>query len=66
MGNIIYCTPVKKLSVQCVPNLLESFVDYNKAFGTIEHENFWKAIKNQGIEISYIQILNSIHGRSTA
>lgn len=42
------------------------FVDYCKAFDTIEHESIWLALKNQGIESKYIRILREIYKNSTA
>ncbi|GBP48050.1 Retrovirus-related Pol polyprotein from type-1 retrotransposable element R2 [Eumeta japonica] len=36
------------------------FLDYSKAFDTIEHEKIWQALKNQGIENKYIRILKNI------
>lgn len=42
------------------------FVDYSKAFDTIEHEKIWQALKNQGVEIKYIRILKNIYKNSKA
>lgn len=43
-----------------------SFVDYSKAFDTIEHEKIWNALKNQGVEHKYIRILKNIYSNSKA
>ena len=32
-----------------------SFVDYSKAFDSLEHEKIWEALKEQGIETKYIR-----------
>lgn len=42
------------------------FIDYNKAFHSIEHENIWHCLKNQGVEHKYIRILKNIYTNSTA
>lgn len=42
------------------------FVDYCKAFDSLEHEMIWKALKNQGIEHKYIRILKNIYESSSA
>lgn len=47
-------------------NFYCSFVDYSKAFDTIEHEKIWNALKNQGVEHKYIRILKNIYSNSKA
>lgn len=42
------------------------FIDYNKAFDSIEHENIWHGLKNQGVEHKYIRILKNVYTNSTA
>lgn len=42
------------------------FIDYNKAFDSIEHENIWSCLKNQGVEHKYIRIIKNIYAKSTA
>lgn len=42
------------------------FVDYSKAFDTLEHEAIWKALKNQGVEKKYIRMLRNIYTNSKA
>lgn len=42
------------------------FVDYSKAFDSLHHESIWRALKNQGVDIKYIQILKNIYKNSTA
>ncbi|KAJ0181257.1 hypothetical protein K1T71_003342 [Dendrolimus kikuchii] len=43
-----------------------SFIDYNKAFDSLEHDTIWKALKDQGIHSKYINILRKIYANSTA
>ncbi|CAH2085229.1 unnamed protein product [Euphydryas editha] len=35
------------------------FVDYSKAFDSLEHGKIWQALKNQGIEHKYIRIIRN-------
>ncbi|CAG4937562.1 unnamed protein product [Colias eurytheme] len=42
------------------------FVDYNKAFDSLEHDYIWEALNIQGIHGKYIRILQNIYSRSTA
>ncbi|CAH2096957.1 unnamed protein product [Euphydryas editha] len=42
------------------------FVDYNKAFDSLEHDYIWEALRIQGIRGKYIKILQSIYSKSTA
>lgn len=42
------------------------FVDYCKAFDSLEHEMIWGAMYNQGIQNKYIRILRNIYANSTA
>lgn len=42
------------------------FVDYSKAFDTIEHEKIWQALKSQGIENKYIRVVKNIYDNSKA
>ncbi|CAH2098347.1 unnamed protein product [Euphydryas editha] len=42
------------------------FVDFNKAFDTLEHEYIWDALHSQGIQGKYIRILRNIYSKSTA
>lgn len=42
------------------------FIDYNKAFDSIEHECIWQCLKKQGVEHKYIRILKNIYTNSTA
>ena len=42
-------------------------IDFQKAFGTVEHSSVWKALREQGIEEPYIQLLTKLydHPRAT-
>ncbi|CAB3228197.1 unnamed protein product [Arctia plantaginis] len=42
------------------------FVDFHKAFDSLEHKYIWKALKCQGVQMKYIRILNIIYSGSTA
>ena len=42
------------------------FVDYSKAFDSLEHNMIWQAIKSQGVENKYIRILRNIYSQSSA
>lgn len=42
------------------------FIDYNKAFDSIEHENIWYCLKNQGVDQKYIRIIKNVYINSTA
>lgn len=46
--------------------LYMAFVDYNKAFDSLEHENIWEALKNQGVEKKYIRIIKNVYSNCTA
>ena len=38
------------------------FLDFEKAFDSVEHEAIWKALSNQGVDPAYIRILKKPHG----
>lgn len=42
------------------------FIDYKKAFDSIEHENIWRCLKDQGLEQKYIRIIKNVYANSTA
>ena len=42
------------------------FVDFNKAFDTLEHEYIWDALRRQGVQEKYIQIIKNVYIASTA
>ena len=42
-----------------------AFVDYNKAFDSIEHSFLWTAMNEQGIKHKYIRIMKKIYDNST-
>lgn len=42
------------------------FVDYKKAFDSLEHMQIWKALKDQGVADKYIRIIKNIYGNSSA
>lgn len=42
------------------------FVDFNKAFDTLEHEYIWDALRRQGIQEKYIQTIKNVYTASTA
>lgn len=42
------------------------FVDYNKAFDSLEHEYIWEALREQNIQDRYIRILKNIYSKGTA
>lgn len=41
------------------------FIDYSKAFDSLEHEAIWCALKNQGVGKRYIRIIKNIYKNST-
>lgn len=41
------------------------FVDFNKAFDTLEHRFIWDALKDQGVHAKYIRILKNVYTKST-
>jgi hypothetical protein len=43
-----------------------AFVDYSKAFDSLEHGYIWRALKEQGVEGKYIRILKFIYENATA
>lgn len=42
------------------------FVDFNKAFDSLEHDSIWRALECQGVEPKYIRTLENIYAKSTA
>ncbi|CAH2106596.1 unnamed protein product [Euphydryas editha] len=45
--------------------LYMAFVDYNKAFDSIEHHCIWEALKTQGIHNKYIRLIKNVYSNST-
>ncbi|KAJ2941256.1 hypothetical protein O0L34_g3453 [Tuta absoluta] len=43
-----------------------AFVDFNKAFDSLEHDYIWDALKRQGVQEKYICLLKNIYSQSTA
>lgn len=43
-----------------------AFIDYNKAFDSLEHHHIWLALKNQGIEAKYIRLIQNVYCNSSA
>ena len=43
-----------------------AFVDYEKAFGSIEFEPLFEGLKNQGIDEAYLKILWSLYSKATS
>lgn len=46
--------------------LFLAFIDFTKAFDSIEHHHIWKSLAEQGIATKYINILANIYKQSTA
>ncbi|XP_050677287.1 craniofacial development protein 2-like [Leptidea sinapis] len=44
----------------------KGFVDYNKAFDSLEHDAIWNSLKVQGVHGKIINILKNIYSKSTA
>lgn len=42
------------------------FIDYSKAFDSINHNDIWQALIHQGVEPKYIRIIKNIYKNSTA
>lgn len=42
------------------------FVDFNKAFDSLEHSFIWQALQSQGVEAKFIKILQNIYCGSVA
>lgn len=43
-----------------------AFIDFMKAFDTIEHDMIWQALKNQGLPTKIIRIIRNLYTNSTA
>jgi hypothetical protein len=43
-----------------------SFVDYSKAFDSLDHNSIWEALKEQGVEHNFIRIIKNIYTNSKA
>ncbi|GBP91608.1 LINE-1 retrotransposable element ORF2 protein [Eumeta japonica] len=43
-----------------------AFIDYSKAFDSLQHAKIWEALLQQGIEHKYIRLIRIIYSRSTA
>lgn len=46
--------------------LYVGFIDYAKAFDSLEHSSIWMALRQNGIEEGYIQIIKNIYASSSA
>lgn len=42
------------------------FIDYTKAFDSLEHSAIWKTLVEQGIDIKYVELLHSIYSKNSA
>lgn len=42
------------------------FIDYRKAFDTLEHQAIWESLRSQNIEASYIKVLQCIYKNSSS
>ena len=42
------------------------FVDFEKAFDSIEHEGLWHVLADQGVEVDYIELLKLLYKDQTA
>lgn len=40
------------------------FVDFNKAFDSLDHDSIWKALESQGVEAKYIRLIRNIYSKS--
>ena len=43
-----------------------AFVDYEKAFDSIEFESLFEGLKNQGVDEAYLNILRNLHSEATS
>ena len=41
-------------------------VDFKKAFDSVTHSAIWRALSEQGVSPSYIQLLNKLYNNQTA
>jgi hypothetical protein len=41
-----------------------AFIDFQKAFDTLEHPFIWHALKNQGVEDKYIRIIKKVYSNA--
>lgn len=46
--------------------MLLCFLDYNKAFGAIEHKNIWYCLENQEVKQKYIRIIKNVYTNKSA
>lgn len=56
---------IEKLSEHKM-NLFMGFVDFEKAFDSIEHPFLWLAMKEHGVNQKYIRLMKKIYEKSTA
>jgi hypothetical protein len=56
---------IEKCSEYGIPIFI-GFIDYRKAFDSVEHPFLWAALKEQNIEDKYIRIFKKIYENSTA
>jgi hypothetical protein len=47
-------------------NLYLGFIDFEKAFDSIEHPFLWRALKKHGVDNKYIRIMKKIYDNSTS
>lgn len=66
MDHIFVLTQVIEKYVEYGKELYIAFVDYKKAFDCIEHEGLWISLQEQGVEQSFITILQQIYKNSKA
>ena len=53
---------VQEKSAEWQVEMWTCFLDFEKAFDSVEHEAIWKALVSQGVEPAYIHILKKLYG----
>lgn len=65
LDHISTCSRLIEVSREYQLPLILTFIDFKKAFDTIEHNFLWRALKDQGIEDDYIDLLTECYSDCT-
>lgn len=64
MDHVFTLTQVIERYMEYQKEIYIAFIDYKKAFDSINHHSLWRALNQQGVPRTYIQILQEIYCKS--